>query len=64
MEIESKGYDVHFSINEATALMKIVGKSSLYTLIKTFDLTEDEAREVQNMFEKLSKVVPHESEAV
>lgn len=63
MEIESKGYDVHFTLNEATALMKIVGKSSLYTLIKTFDLSEDEAREVQNMFEKLSKVVPHESEA-
>jgi len=63
MEIKSKGYDIHFTIEEATALLKIVGKSSLYTLIKTFDLTEKEAEKVQSMFEKLVKVIPQEREA-
>lgn len=62
MNITSKGYNVYLTMSEAKALIKIVGKSSQYTLIKTFNLTEDEAQEIQSMFEKLIKVVPYESE--
>lgn len=63
MEIKSEGYTVHFSLDEASALLKIIGKASFYTLIKTFDLDESEANQVQSMYEKLSEVVPHEVEA-
>ena len=63
MDIQSEGYTVHFSLDEASALLKIIGKASLYTLIKTFDLDESEANQIQSMYGKLSEVVPHEIDA-
>ena len=63
MQIESEGYTVHFSVEEAKALLKLVGQSTLYHLIKDFDLTEEESKGIQSMYGKLIELVPHEEEA-
>lgn len=63
MKIKSEGFLIHVSFEEASALMKLVGKSSLYTLQKTFGLSDSEANQIQSMYDKLIEVVPQESEA-
>jgi endonuclease III len=63
MEIKSKGYVVTYKLDEATALMKLIGNSTLDTLVKHFGLTREEAENIQGMYSKLVKLLPRDSEA-